>query len=326
MAHMVRKMAYVGETPWHGLGSQLEAGQPLEVWLKEAGMDYRVCRSRVRYGEGEHARTYDAKHVLFRSDTKEPLGVVSDRYQIVQPAEVLGFFDNLCREHGFQLETAGTLFEGARYWALARTGRSFTLAGNDEVRSYVLLATSADGSLATTGMETSVRVVCHNTLSLAIGHAKSAIRVKHSTTFRASKMQIDMGLVDEHWKAFAEAGKRLAAKRLTRKEAANVLIAALGDPSLKPGDQPRVVAEVFNRYEREATGRELVSADGTAWGLVNAATEHFDYVAGRSPATRLASAWFGPYAAAKERVFETALTAADGAAEMSMADLIASLK
>lgn len=326
MVAAVRQMAYVGETPWHGLGAQLEAGADMDTWLAASGMNYSVCRSRVRYGEGASQRVYDDKHVIFRGDTKEPLGVVGSGFKIVQPREVLGFFDDLCREQGFALETAGTLFDGARYWALAKTGATTELAGKDRINGYVLLATACDGSMATTGLETTVRVVCNNTLQLAVGGAKSAVKVRHSTVFNETRMKVDMGLLGDHWTAFASSAKRLSERRLTRREAANVLIAALGDPEKKATEQPRVVGQVFDRYERTAKGRTLESANGTAWGLVNAATEEYDWHHGRSPQTRLASAWFGPGASAKQSVFGAAMAVVDGdKGDMTLEELIAKL-
>ncbi len=116
-------MAYVGETPWHGLGQNLQPGADIETWQQAAGMDWRVLRSKVRFATScnpEVLTVWDKQHVLFRSDTKAPLGVVSHKYQIVQPKQVLEFFRDLVAEAGFALETAGCLFDGRRFWALAR--------------------------------------------------------------------------------------------------------------------------------------------------------------------------------------------------------------
>jgi len=92
--------------------------------------------------------------VLYRSDTKAPLSVVSNRYQIVQPREVLEFYRDLTEVSGYELETAGVLKGGRKFWALARTGQTTKLKGNDQVNGYLLLATSCDGTLATTATPT----------------------------------------------------------------------------------------------------------------------------------------------------------------------------
>ena len=95
MAHLVEQMAYVGATPWHGLGSRLSPKQPLEVWQREAGMDWKIQDSPVHFksdsiGVLGSIHTFPEQKVLYRSDTKAPLSVVSQRYQVVQPREVLG--------------------------------------------------------------------------------------------------------------------------------------------------------------------------------------------------------------------------------------------
>ena len=100
MAHLVETMAYVGEEPWHGLGNKLAPKQPIEVWATQAGMNFDILESPVRYMT-EQAGTLGAIHsyaenkVLYRSDTKAPLSVVSSRYQTVQPREVLEFYRDL---------------------------------------------------------------------------------------------------------------------------------------------------------------------------------------------------------------------------------------
>ena len=188
MAHLLEQMAYVGETPWHGLGNLLPPKQSLEVWQKQAGMDWKIEETPVRFmsdaiGNLGTIHTFPEQKVLFRSDTKKGLSVVSQRYQIVQPREVLEFYRDLTEISGYELETAGVLKEGRKFWALARTGQSVALKGNDVVNGYLLLATSCDGTLATTATPTTIRVVCNNTLTIAVNGASQAIKVPHSTRF-----------------------------------------------------------------------------------------------------------------------------------------------
>ena len=94
MSHLVQTMAYVGETPWHQLGNELPARQPIDVWAQKAGMDWTICETPVRYmteqaGSLGSIMSFDEQKVLYRSDTKAPLSVVSGRYQVVQPKPVL---------------------------------------------------------------------------------------------------------------------------------------------------------------------------------------------------------------------------------------------
>ncbi len=163
MSHLVETMAYVGQTPWHGLGNCLPAGQPVEVWQREAGLDWSIQEAEVLFNtaaDAIHIRSHSDAKVLYRSDTLAPLSVVSSRYQVVQPQEVLHFYNDLVHAGGFELETAGVLKGGRKLWALARTGQGTQVKGQDQVNAYLLLATSCDGTLCTTAQFTSVRVVC----------------------------------------------------------------------------------------------------------------------------------------------------------------------
>ena len=113
--------------------------------------------------------------MLYRSDTKAPLSVVSQRYHTVQPRDVLEFYRDLTEVSGYELETAGVLKGGRKFWALARTGQGAALKDNDQVNGYLLLATSCDGTLATTATPTTIRVVCNNTLTIALDSVYSSV-------------------------------------------------------------------------------------------------------------------------------------------------------
>jgi phage/plasmid-like protein (TIGR03299 family) len=199
MAHLVEQMAYVGATPWHGLGNRLTQKQPLEVWQREAGMNWQIQESPVHFkadtvGNLGTIHSFPEQKVLYRSDTKSPLSVVSNRYQVVQPHEVLEFYRDLTEVSGYELETAGILKGGRKFWALARTGQTTVLKGNDQVNGYLLLATSCDGTLATTATPTTVRVVCNNTLTISLNGATRAIKVPHNTRFDPQAVKKQLGI------------------------------------------------------------------------------------------------------------------------------------
>ena len=165
MAHELassKDMAYVGETPWHGLGNKLPTNQPIEVWQQQAGMNFEIKQTSVLFnaatGDGNilNLRSNPDATVLYRSDTNEPLSVVSKRYKVVQPKDVLEFYRDLVKAGGFEIETAGVLKGGKKLWALAKTGQETLLPGLDKVKAYLLLATSCDGSLATTAQFCSI--------------------------------------------------------------------------------------------------------------------------------------------------------------------------
>ena len=317
MAHAVQSMAYVGQTPWHELGNALPAKQPIEVWAREAGMDWTICESPVRFltdqaGPLGTIQSFEDHKVLYRSDTKNPLSVVGRRYQVVQPKEVLEFYRDLTEISGFELETAGVLKEGRKFWALARTGKETALKGNDVVKGYLLLATSCDGTLATTATPTTVRVVCNNTLSIALNGAANAIKVPHSTSFDAQAVKKQLGIAVSQWDGFMYRMKTLAECKVKSHEAMNyflkVLCASDGQDPSGALTNERALKKVQELYEGHGRGAELSAAKGTAWGLLCSVTEFVDHERrARSQEYRLDSAWFGQGANLKQKALDAAL-------------------
>lgn len=318
MAHQIEQMAYVGATPWHGLGRQLTQKQPIEVWQREAGMDWQIQESPVHFkadaiGHMGSIHSFPEQKVLYRSDTKAPLSVVSNRYQIVQPREVMEFYRDLTEVSGYELETAGVLKGGRKFWALARTGQNANLKGNDQVNGYLLLATSCDGTLATTATPTTVRVVCNNTLAIALDGTTRAIKVPHSTRFDARAVKKQLGVAVSQWDEFMYRMRVLAERKVQWHEAMGFFMNVLCEvtpysklPEVLPNE--RALRKVQSLYEGRGRGATLESSQGTAWGLLNAVTEYVDHERrARSSEYRMDSAWFGQGAQIKQRALEAAL-------------------
>lgn len=318
--HLVRNMAYVGETPWHGLGNQLTPRQPIEVWQREAGMDWAIESAEVRFVAGTAGSCLGAIHafpeqrVLFRSDTREALSVVSSRYQVVQPREILEFYRDLTEVGGFELETAGVLKDGRKLWALARTGQSVLLKGKDTVNGYLLLATACDGTLATTAQFTSVRVVCNNTLAIALGDSVGAIKVPHRSQFDAAAVKRQLGIAVSSWDSFMVRMKALAERKVSDAVAEKFLRRVLTYSPTSASDRnavavnERAIKSVNQLYAGRGKGADFAAASGTAWGLLNAVTEYTDHHRrARSDDHRRDAAWFGAGAAIKSRAWEEAM-------------------
>ena len=345
MAHLVENMAFVGQTPWHGLGNQLTPNQPIEVWAKQAGMDWRIESSNVSYMAENHKQQnlilpYQEQRVLYRSDTHEPLSVVSQRFQEVQPMEILHFYKDLTEQSGFELETAGVLKGGKKFWALARTGQSAALKGKDVSNGYILLATACDGTLATTAQFTSIRVVCNNTLAIALkGQNTSAgvVKVPHSTKFDAEKVKQQLGISVRAWDEHIYEMKQLSQRKVTQQEAAAYFDAVFNNTNLSMAEQDesiiqfyrnaampnqtspskadnktepngRAMSKVMTMFNGHGRGAELSSARDTAYGLLCSITEFADHERrAMSQDHRLDSAWFGAGAGLKQRGLEQAL-------------------
>lgn len=223
------------------------------------------------------------------------------------------FYRDLTESAGYELETAGVLKGGRKFWALARSGLSTSLKGQDAVNGYLLLATSCDGSLATVATPTTVRVVCNNTLTIAVDGMTQGVRVPHSTEFDARRVKQQLGISVSQWDDFMVRMKALAERKISRDEARAYFQAVicnaeepLDDPSRLPNY--RALNRVQKLYHGEGRGADLCTARDTAWGLLNAVTEYVDHEKrARSNDYRMDSAWFGQGANLKDKALASAL-------------------
>jgi phage/plasmid-like protein (TIGR03299 family) len=280
------------------------------VWAKEAGMDFEILPAPVKYTtEDKKTFSFEKKNVLYRADTGEALSVVGNRYKVVQPMEVLEFFRDLTEEFDFQLETAGVLYQGQKYWALAKVGSEAKLKGGDQLKQYVMLATSCDGTLRTQAKHVEVRVVCNNTLSMANGEQGGVIKISHSSTFKPEEVKAELGLIDNAWKQHVEEVKSLAARKVTDAEALAYFINIVGDPKKSVEEQTKRLdlGKVISLFKGQGKGSELASAKDTAWGLVNAVTELTDWHQGKDQQRRLEGAWFFQGENLKQKAYAEAL-------------------
>jgi phage/plasmid-like protein (TIGR03299 family) len=331
MAHLIEKnaitnkaeIAYAGNVPWHGLGQSLSADASIDVWQREAGLDWQALVSRALFWPDGIAapQVVDGRNVVYRSDTKQSLGVVTDRYRIHQPKEILAFFDSLVRSAGFKLEVAGAISGGKRIWALANVNREACVLGDDAVRGYLLLSTSFDGSTATVGQFTSVRVVCNNTLSIADREsAPSRVSITHGARFDASLMRDKLGLIVGGFDGMMDNYRRLARQQVNT-NFVNGFLTEFFPQTMQRAKVPGMVGKqeimgdsrsykkVLDLFNGSAMGSDLPGVNGTRWGLLNAMTQFIDHERGHNVDTRLKNAWFGNGARLKSAAEEFLLTA-----------------
>lgn len=298
-------------TPWHGLGQALADGTDLDTWRVAAGMDWAIRRSEIRYNVSRDQETLlkmPDQHVLFRSDTQDALGVVSKRYQVVQPGEVLEFFRDIAKAGGLELSAAGTIYGGKRFWATAKIGEASPVSLRDTIGGYILISTSADGSLATEVRRTTVRTVCKNTLQMAIADAKASVKVSHRSVFNPDQVKDFMGLNTAAWDAFRHNLNHLANIDVHEEQAADIVAQLLGN-----NDKVRESAgfgKIMNLFNGEAMGSEFDGVRNTAYGLLNAVTEYADHhVRARNDQNRFVSSQWGAGADLKQKAFDLLLAA-----------------
>lgn len=305
---------------WHHLGSVMAADASYEDFGIAAGLTtWRLQRSKVRFasshGDDVGAHEWPDYNVLFRSDSKMPVGMVSASYKIVQPAEIYGFFRDFVDAHGFKMEAAGVLRGGSRFWALAQMPGVSDLGG-DKTLPYVLLSTSADGTLATEARFTAVRVVCANTLAMARGSA-AAYRLSHRSRFDATDAKRALAQANAQFATYCDLAPKLAQFKVTSDQAA-VILAGLLNPKAADlvtgkidGDAMDKVREskpwqsIMGLFSGAGRGAMGDASRGTAYGLLNAMTEFYDYHAqARSEENRFISSQYGPAANKKTDAYE----------------------
>ena len=203
MSANVESMFYVREKPQHGLGTEVKEAPNSTDALRLAGLDWQVIQRDVYSEDGYIIPGYK---VNVRSSDFSTLGIVTERYQVVQNEEAFKFTDELLGE-GVTYETAGSLQGGRRVWVLAKMPEKYIIAG-DEITPYFVIMNSHDGSCSIKAAMTPIRVVCQNTLNLALDRAKRVWTTKHTENIlsRISEARQTILMADQY---MSELGKEI---------------------------------------------------------------------------------------------------------------------
>lgn len=314
-------MAYTGKTPWHGLGQKLDDTADITEWQKAAGLVWHVeavpCMFNDISKDETFYNTFENRNVLVRSDNGTPFDVVSDKYKIVQPKQIMEFFRDLISDiGGFRMSTAGSLFNGKKIWGLAESVNddAITLAGNDKINRYLLLSTSYDRTAPTVVQQTSVRVVCNNTLQASLSRG-GILKMSHLTEFNMTNVREQMEL-DNNWNWFVERLNILQEKEMTEKQARDfftewtypdALETKTSEEYEKLMNNNRI--EALMKYRETSPGANLKSAKNTAWGTMSAVTYYLDHECrSKTNEARLDKTWFGNNAKRKGEAFDMLLS------------------
>ena len=344
MVHQVETMAYAGNVPWHGLGKAVSSEMTPEEMLVEAGLNWTVSK-RPSYttnspdvmnllnpaGEANFLHVPDHFHLVRDSDNTI-LSSCGDKYEPFQNHEVMDFFKRFTDAGEMQMETAGSLRNGKDIWGLAKLSEKFavTLPGNDKVESYLLLNSPHVSGTALTIMLTPIRVVCNNTLTMALKDQTSKFRVLHLQMFDEEIMRAAeeaLGLSSKTMSSFKDAVTLLSKKKATNEAvgnfvaelfAPNILIErgkAANENSLPPiEDELKHTASRVHEAIYTSPGAELAAAKGTWWGALNGVTYVVDHESqARTEDNSLHSAWFGSGAAKKRKALSLAIDYAQAA-------------
>lgn len=316
-------MFYVGATPWHGLGTKLDAPPTVEAAMAAAGLDWKVNLVQLQTPDGVPVDRF----ACVRSSDSKVLGTVGGGYRPLQNDEAFQFFQPFLDAKVANLETAGSLKGGSRVWALAKIDRPDSVIvakADDRVSKYLLLANGHDGSLAVRVGLTPIRVVCQNTLSAAIAGGSATIKIRHTTRVKdiVDEVQHTIERVDNDFEKAAEVFRALAKVRIKsagqvkayvdavfpsravkaeaiETDGAEDFASLLSRPAkLSHNKADTDKSSMFEAVERilETGGRHgdlsMPGIKGTAWAAYNAVTEFLTWERGRNDDNRLNANWF----------------------------------
>lgn len=268
-------MFSVRTTPWHGMGVVIQDAPSSDEAIRIAGLDWNVVQGEafVRMADGRELATTSVANV--RDKDGMVLGLVKPNYRVVQNQEAFDFTDSLIGTGEVKYETAGSLYDGKVVWMLARMPETSLLG--DRYENYLLFSNSHDGSSAVRVMQTPVRVVCANTLNLALGSAERSIAIPHKGDIKEKLQQARqvLSFSKEYKVAFEKNAETLARKKISQADAKAIL-----DKMFPIEDNGVTELQMKNRIKVRQNFQDCLNADdlqnfkGTAWGYVQAASDY----------------------------------------------------
>lgn len=311
-------MAYVGETPWHGLGKRVPADVSPEQMLKAANLDWTVEKRPLFYNT-KTGPILTKTNALVRSTDEKVLTIISDNWNPVQNLEAFEFFNDFVMAGDMEMHTAGSLRDGKMVWAMAQIKDSFELFGGDKVEGYLLFSNPHEFGRSIDVRFTPVRVVCNNTLTMALeGKAKHAVKVSHRIKFDGDEVKETLGIAKDQLQRYKEQALFLGKKKYKKEnlvEYFNRVFPSLSKDEFKKQDLTKAPV---SRQAEEAmvllhTQPGANFAEGSWWQAFNTVTYMADHKLGRSQDSRLTSSWYGLNRAKKEKALDLAIEYAEAA-------------
>lgn len=277
MAANVESMFSVRETPWHGLGKIVQDAPTAEEAIVLAGLDWTVKQEPSGYILNKNFISIPDQFVNLRSSDNKYLGTVSKDYKIFNNVEAFSFLDSLTNE-GLKFETAGCLYNG-KVWLLARMPETEIVG--EKTERFLLLSLSHDGKSSIRLCCTMVRVVCQNTLSLALSSAERSWFTRHKGDIqgKVEEAQRTLQLSSAYQKAYEDEALRLAAQKFSMREF-KIFVETL-IPSAKEDATPIIKARITDQrdmlhavYEKTP---DLNNIRGTKWGVLQAVSDFVNH-------------------------------------------------
>ena len=316
MAHNIEmvdgkaQMAYVGETPWHGLGTAVPPDLTPEQMLDAAGLNWEVEKIKAYAKVGGKSIDVGRSALVRKSDNKI-LDIVSNDWNPVQNTEAFEFFNDFIAEGDMEMHTAGSLANGQIVWALAKVKDGFSLFGGDDVESYLHFTNFHKYGFSTDVRFTPIRVVCNNTLTLSLNtKVERFVKISHRREFNGDNVKLMLGIAQEKLAKYKEMASFLGTKRYTNENMVDYfkrVFPVSGGPDAKKelSKNAKVALSVVDTQP----GADF--ARGSFWQLFNTVTYTADHLMGRTQDSRLTSAWYGNGRNMKTKALETAIEMAN---------------
>ena len=319
MAHMIEmvngkaSMAYTGEVPWHGLGTQVPADLTPAQMLEAAGLDWSV-RKVPAFADINGVQVPVGRSALVRSMDDSVLDVVSDDWNPIQNSEAFEFFNDFIGAGDMAMETAGSLKDGQIVWGLAKVNDTFELFGGDRVDGYLLFTNFHKYGFSTDVRFTSVRAVCNNTVTAALNQeATNMVKISHRRKFNADEVKTVLGVAHDRLAQYKEVASFLGSKRYTDENVVDYfkrVFPVTGSHEHKKKDMSRNAETAIDVLFRQPGAQY---AEGSWWQVFNAVTYMTDHVMGRNADNRLTSAWYGGNRNLKSKALDLAVEMAEAA-------------
>jgi len=312
MAHEIMNydnMFSVKVTPWHGLGVILNDPPSVDEALKQANLDWSVSLLPLFCQLPNSCMEQVDRMAVVREDTNEVLGVVGNNYTPLQNIDAFDIFQPLVETKELLLETGGSLKNGRRVWIFARINVDGAEIGKgDEIKPYVLLSNSHDGTMAARFGFTPIRVVCNNTLTAAENNGTSKLvkLVHKSNIYDNLQMLRDMlDLSKARFEATIEQYKILANRDINSSDLEKYVKIVLTDSDEADTILTPTQNRIIDLFEN-GIGSDLPKMK-TWWGAYNSVNEWLMYHRGRSVDNRLASVWYADGYNLNKRALDIAL-------------------
>lgn len=271
----VETMFYVKEKPWHGLGTMVEEAPTSSDALKLAGLDWTIEGKPIY---DEHGKVISGFYANTRSSDGSVMGIVGSRYSIVQNEEAFAFTDSLIGE-GVTYETAGSLRGGRQIWLLGKMPERYIVG--DKFEPYICFVNSHDGTGAVRACMTPIRVVCNNTLNLALSSAKRSWSTPHrgDVKSRLDEARQTLQLADQYMKDLAAKADQLANETMTEEQVVIVLDKMFELAKDATDRQKKTAQDAKNEIVCCMLHPDLANFLNTKWGFINAVSDFVGHAA-----------------------------------------------